>query len=162
MKLWNGNYFTATAIQYGPFGSDSNPPTGSTAIYARTEMDGKEVCIGVMSKEFLAESGEHRIFSTDKDVAFKFNIWLRADGTALLGDSNVPADYTNFAVKYNELKADMDEIKATMNSNAAVFNAHTHILALSVGTGTAAPSVTQEQNNNTDFSNIKNDKIKTN
>lgn len=163
VKLWNGNVDTVTAIQYGPFGSDSNPPAGSIAIYGRTEMDGKEVCIGVMSKEFLAAPGEHRIFSTDNNSAFKFNIWLRADGIAFIGDSNDPSDYTNFAVKHNELKQDLDALKATVNANAAIFNSHTHLYAPGPGVPVpTAPTTTQSQSNSTDFSNIKNSKIKTN
>lgn len=153
---------TFTAEEYGPYGMDSRAPKDAASLYAPTERDGDECIIGVLNKGRKAEIGEVRLFCTDAQGNFKFNVWLRADGTLLQGDSEEPGDFTNFAVKHNELKADLDELKATVNANAAVFNAHTHVLALSAGTGTAAPSVTQEQNNNTDFSNIKNEKIKTN
>ena len=162
LTMFNGNVNTVTAVQYGPYGEDGNPVKDSVAVFANTELIGKDVCLGVMNKNAKAEPGERRGYATDANGNFKFNWWLRADGTILIGSSEVPAEYTNFAVKYNELKTDLDALKATVNANAAVFNSHTHILTLSAGTGTAAPSVTQEQNNNTDFSNIKHSKIKYN
>jgi hypothetical protein len=162
LTMFNGNVNTVTAVQYGPYGEDSNPVKDTVGIYAQTEQVGKTVCLGVMNKNSKAEPGERRLYCTDENGVFKFNVWLKSDGTLLQGNSETPAEYTNFAVKYNELKADLDALKATVNANAAVFNTHTHMLTLSVGTGTAAPSVTQSQNNNTDFSNIKHEKIKYN
>jgi len=112
VTLWNGNSTTVTAVQYGPYGEDSNPVKNSMGIYSPTELDGKEVCLGIMNKNAKAELGERRLYCTDANGDFKFNIWLRADGTVLIGDSEIPANYTNFAVKYNELKIEYDKTKA--------------------------------------------------
>lgn len=148
--------------ELGSYGIDSRPIEDTRGVFASTTTFGKYYVLGYININRKAEVGEMRTFATDENGTFKYNIWQRADGTVLIGNSDVPADYTNFAVKYNELKSDIDALKATVNANATVFNTHTHILTLSAGTGTAAPSATQEQSNNTDFSNIKNDNVKFN
>lgn len=112
LTMFNGKTNTVTAVQYGPYGEDSNPVKDSVGIYTSTELDGKEVCLGIMNKNAKAELGERRLYATDANGAFKFNIWMRADGKVLIGDSEVPAEYTNFAVKYNELKIEYDKTKA--------------------------------------------------
>lgn len=109
IKAWNGKSDTRTAKQYSAYGMDSNPIKGTTLLYGRTELDGAEAIFGSLNKDCLAEPGETRLFCTDEAGAFKFNIWLRADGTIFIGDSKVPAAFTNFAVKYNELKLEYDK-----------------------------------------------------
>jgi hypothetical protein len=100
---------TYTAEDYGPYGTDSRPPKNATVIYITTERNGDEAIIGVLNKGRKAEIGEHRIFSTNADRLFKFNIWLTADGKVRIGNSDAPADYTNFATRYNELKTAYDK-----------------------------------------------------
>lgn len=143
-------------IQTAPFGVDSNPTTDKRGPYCTTTTNGAYCTIGFINTNCKAEPGETRLFSTDENGQFKTEIRLRNTGIIEIGGDQ------NNAVKYNELKSDLDALKATVNANATTFNGHTHILALSAGTGTAAPSATQSQSNSTDFSNIKNDKIKTN
>jgi hypothetical protein len=153
---------TYTAEEYSPAGIDSNPLKDMTAIYIRTQSDGDEAIIGYLIKNKVAEIGEARLFSVDENNALKFNIWCKSDGTALMGTSDTPADYTNFMVKFNEMKTEFDKLKTDYNNLVSTFNSHTHILTLSAGTGTAAPSVTQGTANTSNIDNAKNDKIKTN
>lgn len=126
LTLWNGsklNSSAVTAVQYGAYGEDSNPVKNSIGAYIPSEMDGKEICIGIMNQNAKAQLGERRLYCTDANGNFKFNIWMRADGTVLIGDSEVPADYVNFAVKYNELNT------ALQNQITAINAEHVKIAA---------------------------------
>lgn len=152
VKAWNGKSDTRTAKQYDPPGIDSNPIKDMVCIYGLTELDGSEVIIGYLNKNQLAASGEFRTFSTDENGTVKFNVWLKSDGTVLMGTSVTPAAYTNFAVKFNELKIEFNEFKAK-------FNAHTHVTTCPAGAGSAAITPNQSIAN---IDNVKNAKIKTN
>lgn len=164
LTMFNGNVNTVTTVQYGPYGEDSSPIKDSIGIYAPTQMDGKEVCVGIMNKNAKAEPGERRLYCTDENGNFKFNIWLKADGTALQGDSDVPANYTNFAVKYNESKSELDALKKTVNDLITAFNQHSHLDPVSgaLPPPTAVLNVIPVLPNASVFANIKNDKIKYN
>lgn len=119
LTMWNGSKNqsnTVTAVQYGPYGEDSNPVKDSVGIYSHTELDGKEVCLGIMNKNAKAALGERRMYCTDENGNFMFNVWMRADGTVLIGSSEAPSDYTNFAVKYNELKLEYDKTKTYLTT----------------------------------------------
>lgn len=167
-KGWNGNKNskiakdTRTAIESAPFGIDGNPIKGTRMIWARTEVDGAETILGVWNVNRVADTGEARIFSMDADQNTKFNFWCRAAGEGLIGDSDDPGDYTNYAVLFNELKTEFNKLKTDYNNLVTTFNAHTHILTLSAGTGTAAPSVTQGSSNTSNIDNAKNAKLKYN
>jgi hypothetical protein len=169
-KAGNGKSDTRTAKLYGPYGFESNPIKGVVILYSRTEVDGKEAFVACLNKNCVTESGESRIFSTDTNGTLKYNIWLKADGTVLMGTSNNPDAYTNFAVKFNELKTEFNALKQTVNDLITKYNSHTQIVNVvttcpagaGTGTGTAsAPSVTQNPNTS-NIDNAKNEKIKTN
>jgi len=151
-----------TAEDYAPHGTDSVAPKGTTAIYIKTEADGDECVIGYLIKNRVAEVGEHRLFSTDANGLFKFNVWLRADGTVLMGDSENPATYANFAVKYNELATEFNELKTKFNALVSSYNSHVHPYVngtTPAATGTTATPATASAAN---ITNAKNAKIKTN
>jgi hypothetical protein len=65
-------------------------------------------------------------------------------------------------VKVSELVSKLNNIENMLNDLASKFNSHTHILTLTVGTGTAAPTVTPESTVITPTVNadIENDKVK--
>jgi hypothetical protein len=71
--------------QIAPYGIDSNPIKGMSALYSETSQKGKGVIIGYINKNQLAEVGEFRTFSTDATGAIKFFIWQKADGTCEIG-----------------------------------------------------------------------------
>lgn len=163
LKAWNGKSDTRTAKGYGPFGTDSNPPKGTVAVYAKTEVDGREVFLCYLNKNQLAAVGDNRLFSTDSNGGFKFNVWLRSDGTALMGDSDVPADYTNFAVLFNELKTEFNAMKSTLNNHISDYNTHTHpVPGVTVGLGSTTSSATLSTSSpdTSNIDNAKNTKIK--
>jgi len=162
VKAWNGNIDTRTAIESSPYGVDSNPVKGMVALYVKSELDGKESIVGYYNKERLAEVGETRVFSTDQSGAFKFNFWLRADGTALLGDSDNPAQYTNFLVKYNELLTEYNKTKTYLTTlKSATLGIATALDGLVPGTSTAFNAAMAGQVVG-DFTQAKNEKVKTN
>lgn len=165
VKAWNGGSYTYTAEEAGPWGMDARAIKGTVGLYAPTQRDGDELFLGWLIKDRLAEIGETRLFSTDANGVQKFNAWLRADGTMLLGDSITPADYANFAVLYNESLAENNKLKATINDLVqrwnAFCNAYTPGSPSTLGT---PPTLTASTvtSNASDFTKIKNPKIKYN
>ena len=65
-------------------------------------------------------------------------------------------------VKVQDLVDRLNDIKNVVNDLITKFNSHTHILTLTSGTGTAAPTVSPETNTvpNTTVSQLENTKIK--
>lgn len=157
--------YTYTAPEYGSYGTDSRPVKDTSVAYSTTQIDGAEIILGCLNKNRKAEEGEHRLFCTDKDGVFKFNIWLRADGTLLQGNSEEPADYTNFATKYNESLQELNKIKSTLNTLVNNWNAF--VLAYVPGSPSTVgtpPTLSGSDVpvNTSDFTLIKNENIKTN
>jgi hypothetical protein len=144
-----------TALEYGPYGVDSNPIAGMIAIYGPTTDKGETTIIGYLNKNQKASPGEMRIFATNADGVEKFYIWQKADGTCEIGGAG------NFSVKFNELKTEFDKLKTDFNNLVTKYNSHVHVLTLTVGTGTAAPTVTTQTANTSNIDAAKNDKIKT-
>lgn len=69
-----------TASESAPFGIDSSPLKGMTAIYGSTSNNGDTVILGYIQKNQLAEVGETRFFSLDANGGLKAFIWLKNDG----------------------------------------------------------------------------------
>lgn len=145
-----------TAPEAAPYGVDSNPVAGLQAIYIKSTIDGKAACIGYINTQQLSEVGEMRLFSTDDEGTLQTYLWLKANGDILMGGD------TNFAVMFNELKTEFNKLKTDYNNLVTSYNGHTHILTLSAGTGTAAPTVSSGASNTSNIDNAKNPKIKTN
>lgn len=152
---------TRTGKQYGPPGFDGNPIEGMVALYTRTEVDGAEVFIGWLNRDCLSEPGEARVFSTDADGNFKFTMWLRADGTVLIGDSKIPAAYVNFAVKYNELKTEYDKTKLYLTTLRTATGAIATALDAFIPGTSAAFNAAMVGQVVGDIASSKNEKIKT-
>lgn len=123
VTVWNGGSDVLTAEEYGPYGVDSRPIKDIIAAYTRSAKDGDDLIIGVLNKDRKAEVGEIRLFSTNSSGVLKFNVWLRNDGFMLAGASGEPADYTNFAVLFNEMKTEFNSLKSDHNTLAQKWNA---------------------------------------
>lgn len=150
-----GKADTQTPTQVSPHGIDSNPVKDMIAVYAKCGSDNNNVIVGYINKNSIAKVGELRLFSTDEDGAEKFYYYLKDDGTTEIGGD------TNYAVKYNELETEFNKLKQTVNDLIQKYNTHTHVLALSAGTGTAAPTATVATVNTSNITQAKNTKIKT-
>lgn len=114
--LVNGRGDTKDVKESGPFGMDSNPTNGKVALFQRSEVYGKYYVIGYLNTQQKSEVGEARLFATDANGTFKFNIWIRNDGAVLIGDSDDPASFVDFAVKYNNLKLEYDKTKVYLTT----------------------------------------------
>ncbi len=143
-----------TAFEYSPFGVDSNPIKDMVAIYAPTSDNGETVIIGYLNKNQKAASGELRIFATDDSGTEKFYVWLKKTGVIEIGGD------TNFAVKFNELKAEFNKLKTDYNGHITEYNLHTH-LGVTVGSGSTGVTTPSTKTNTSNIDNAKNDKIKT-
>jgi hypothetical protein len=129
---------TQTGFETSPFGTDANPIAGMVAIYAETSVKGKQVVIGYINRNQLAQPGEHRIFSTDADGNLKFSIWLKADGTCEIGGN------ANHLTRFEDLQTGFNQLLSD-------FNAHVHASNGAPPTTPSSASIT----------NAKIDQIKT-
>lgn len=128
-----GKNDTKTAVQIAPPGTDSSPTKGMVAVYSRTTSKDGSVVVGYLLKEQLANPGEHRTFSTDKDGALKFYIWQKDDGTCEIGGNG------NNMVRYQELETAFNALKQAHNDLVAAFNSHMHATAGSGPPSTPTP-----------------------
>jgi hypothetical protein len=117
---------------------------------------GVPIVIGYFNTQQKAATGESRIFATDSTGAFKYNVWLKSDGTVLIGESDNPASYNNFLVKFNELKTGFDTLRTEVNSMVTVFNAHVHPSSVAI-----SPTVTSQTPATATINSSKATKIKT-
>jgi hypothetical protein len=122
-----GKSYTRNPTEIAPYGYDASPIDGINSLYCDTTVNGVTVTVGYVNTQQKAATGESRIFATDSTGDFKFNVWLKSDGTVLIGDSDTPASYTNFLTKFNELKTGFDLLRTEVNAMATTFNSHTHL-----------------------------------
>lgn len=149
VKAWNGKSDTRTAKNTAPYGVDSNPIKDCVAIYAKTEMNGKEYIIGYVNKDLVSQVGESRLFSTDSNGGLQFNVWLSNDGKLYLGTSDLKTDYQKHLARFEELKQGFDQFKADFNTHitnynvtAALVGSHVHPYVNVVTPSVTSPSAT--------------------
>jgi hypothetical protein len=149
------------AYEVASWGVDSVPVKGVDAAYCATNSINQPIVIGYVQKNRIAQVGEFRAYSTDTSGAFKFNVWVRADGTVLIGDSNSPSAYTDFLVKFNALKSGYDLLRTDLNNFVTIFNAHVHS-GVTTGPGASGPTPTPGTPSSASIDSSKATKIKTN
>lgn len=120
--------------EVGPFGIDSNPVKDMVAIMAPTSEIGKDVIIGYINTNQMAEVGETRLFSTDLDGVEQIFIHLKNDGNIEFGDN------ADNLVRFSKLKLEFDNLKNDFNSLVTAYNSHVHITTATVG-ATAVPGI---------------------
>jgi hypothetical protein len=144
-------------LESSAYGTDSNPVKDMVAIYTPTGENGKNVIIGYINKNRLAEIGEHRIFSTNDQGVLSTYIWLKNDETMEIGGD------ADFMVRYSVLESAFNDLKGTVNDLVSAFNSHMHATA---ATGppsipTPIPSSIPAIPSTADISGAKIDEIKT-
>ncbi len=144
-----------------PYGIDSAPINTSIAAFADTADTGTAVVIGYVYKDAIAAAGESRLYSTNSSGAFQFQVHLKASGEVLIGTSSSDAAYTNFLVKFNELKTGFDLLKTEVNAIVTIFNAHVHT-GVTTGVGSSLVSPTPAMPATATIDSSKATKIKTN
>lgn len=127
-----------------PFGVDSNPTKGMTAIFAETSNSGENVIIGYINKNQLAEVGEVRIFSTDANGSLKGFVWCKNDGKVQLNGN----DYSS--VRFEPLNT-------ALTNQDNLINTELQKIALAITTlgGSYTPATVT-----TDISNSKSEDVK--
>lgn len=149
-----GKYDVQTPYETSPYGIDSNPISNMIAIYGSTSDLGDNVIIGYINKNQKAAVGEFRTFATDSNGNEKFYTWMKSDGTMEIGGDS------NFAVKFNELKAEFNKLKTNFNNHLTEYDLHTH-LGVTAGMGATGITTASTNTNTSNIDNAKNDKIKT-
>lgn len=99
-----------TSFESSPFGVDSSPIKGMTAIYSPTSNNSEDVILGYINKNQLAESGETRLFSLDANGNLKSYLWLKKDGSLELNGDGFSA------VRFENLKTALDNMVTGINT----------------------------------------------
>jgi hypothetical protein len=145
--------------QAAPFGIDSNPVKDMIAVYSPTAEDGKNVIIGYLNPNQLAEVGETRLFSTDSDGNLQFYVHLKNDGTSEIGGD------TDNMVRYSELESAFNQLRDDLNDLISAYNSHIHTTTATIGASTTpgviAPTTSTGTPSTADVSGAKIDEIKT-
>lgn len=128
-------------LEIAPAGIDSAGTKGMRALYLDTVDRANPVIIGYLNEHQLALEGEWRAYATDADGNVVFNMWQRRDGKLLVGTSVEPADYTNFLVKFNELKSGFDQLKEDFNNHTHMYNPGGGALTATGGVTPSAASI---------------------
>lgn len=152
--LRTGTKDVRTASQATPFGIDSAPLKDMRAIFARTEERGRSVIVGYLLDNMLAQDGETRLFSLNSDGELQTYLWLKKDGTILLG-----GDAKNLA-RFQELKEGFDQLKADLNDLISKYNTHVHS-GVTTGGGISGATTTTDTASTASIDDAKIDEIKT-
>lgn len=148
-----------TAYEVAPYGTDSQAPKDTIAIYADTSNNGERIVVGYINKQQLAQVGEHRTFSTDQNGEMKFYIWQKNDGTCEIGGD---ADHM---VRYSKLEEAFNELKQDFNNLVSTFNSHIHTTTATIGSsatpGVISSPTSSGQSSSADITPAKIEEIKT-
>ena len=134
----------ATAKQVYPFGFDSQPLEGVTAIYSDTSNKDESIIIGYINKNQLAEVGASRMYALGESGEVSGFVFVRASGVLELNGSDFSA------VRYENLKAKIDLLQTQINSQWPLIAA-----GIATGGGNYTPTSV-----NVDFSNTQSPTVK--
>ena len=150
-----GNADTMEPWQANNFGIDSNPIAGMVAVYSSTTENGKNVIIGYLNKNQLANSGETRLFSVDANGNLQTYIWLDNTGNILLGgNSDNSVRYSPMAATIQEIQDDIKKIKQVFSATWTPV-ANDGGAALKVAAATWAATPLTKDISNSKINNIK-------
>jgi len=111
---------TKTAKESYPFGFDSQPLQGMTAIYAETSNADESVIIGYINKNQLVGPGESRMFSVDDSGAVV--AYVRCDSAGRISLSGNAFSSVRF-----------ENLQSALNSQNNLINAELSKIAVSIG-----------------------------
>lgn len=109
-----------TTKECGPFGFDSQPQEGWTAIYAETSNKDEAVVVGYINKGQLAEAGESRMYSVGTSGELLGYVYNRKDG--VLGLNGFAFSSVRFA-----------PLDQAIQAQNALINAELAKIAVSIG-----------------------------
>lgn len=143
-----------TTFEAAPYGVDSNPIKDTVGVYADTGDKGSAVIVGYLNKKQLADVGEFRIYSTDKEGNVKFYAWLKNNGTMELGGN------TKNLVRFQELEQAFNQLKSDFNKLVQAYNSHTH-MGVTAGNAVSGTTMQVGSASQADMSAAKINEIKT-
>lgn len=108
--LRSGKDDIRTCTQVSPFGIDSKPIKGVTAVYVQTQVRGDNAIVGYVIKNSKSNEGETRFYSTDTTGLEKTYILLKNDGKIEIGGNN----YTS--VRYSPLNSGLQSQTNSINT----------------------------------------------
>lgn len=114
---------TKTAKECGPFGFDSQPPKGWTAIYAETTNKDESVIVGYINKNQLSGAGESRMYSVGVGSEVKAYVVCDASGRITLNGNEFSA------VRYENLETGINAQNALINAEFAKIATAINVLA---------------------------------
>jgi hypothetical protein len=120
-------------LEVSPYGIDSNPIKDMVALFSPTGENGKDVIVGYINKNRIADVGETRLFSTDANGVLKMYVHVKNNGTIEFGGNS------DNLVRFSELQTGFDNLKTDLNTFISVFNAHVH----PTPSGVSSPTATQ-------------------
>jgi hypothetical protein len=141
LKFYRLGKDVQTAHEVAPYGFDSNPIKGMTAIHMETGNNGDTVVVGYVNLNQLAGSGESRMYSTDANGVLKTSIWLKNDGIMEIGGD------VDFMVRYSKLAEAFNELKDDHNKLVDAFNMHVHAGNNIIATVSVDPKIPADQSN---------------
>lgn len=103
-------YGTKTAKEAYPFGFDSQPPEGMTAIYAETANADESVIIGYINKNQLVGVGESRMYSVGSDGVAKGYVLCDATGVVSLNGNSFST------VRFENLQSSLNAQNSLINT----------------------------------------------
>lgn len=112
---------TKTAKECSPFGFDSQPPEGWTAIYAETSNADESVVVGYINKHQFMGAGATRMYSIGTDGAVKAYVVCDAVGRINLnGNEFSSVRFENLVTGLNSqntlINAELSKIALVLNS----------------------------------------------
>lgn len=122
---------TKTAKEAYPFGFDSQPPEGMTAIYSETSNADEAVIVGYINKHQLVGVGESRMYSLGSDGEVKAYVVCTSLGSIELNGNEFSA------VRYENLVTGLNAQNTLINAELAKIA--TAINALAPGAYIVAP-----------------------
>lgn len=141
-----GNNDVQTSPQAASYGIDSRPVKNMVAVYLTTSEKGKNVIVGYVNENLLADVGENRLYSTDASGNLKAFAWLKNDGTIELNGS------THNIIRFTPLDTAQQKLAVDINNE---------LVKIAAGIATAGGSYTPTPIS-IDISAAKNNIIKTN
>lgn len=112
-----------TTKEVGPFGFDSQPPEGWTALYCKTSNADEDCILGYINKNQLAEMGESRMYSVNAQGEVQATIVCDASGRiSLNGNAYSSVRFENLQTALNSqntlINAELTKIATAINGIA--------------------------------------------
>lgn len=131
-----------TTKECAPFGIDSQPPEGYTAIYANTTNNSEEVIIGYINRNQISQAGECRLYAVGVGNTVISEIYLKNNGQILMNNGN------KSSVRFQDLKTAIDQQNTLINTQFQIISGLFSGLGLTYVPGTITTNLTNSESPN--------------